>query len=231
MDGKRQRDSRLRSDAISLAMAAVLILLLSLTAAARFFDRCERVRGETLRLHIVANSDTEEDQRHKLLVRDALLEEYSELLGRAESAEAAERFAHFLLEDIRRTAEKTLREADDEHPVEVSLTEMYFDTRTYEDGITLPAGEYAALRVVIGEGGGHNWWCVMYPPLCLPAAAAGHGGRPGSGLSRFRPRRDMRRDSRWLNGPSGCREHFAEKKAVSGGEQKENAGEGMTKNV
>lgn len=91
MDGKRQRDSRLRSDAISLAMAAVLILLLSLTAAARFFDRCERVRGETLRLHIVANSDTEEDQRHKLLVRDALLEEYSELLGRAESAEAAER--------------------------------------------------------------------------------------------------------------------------------------------
>ena len=90
-----------------------------------------------------ANSDTEEDQRHKLLVRDALLEEYSELLGRAESAEAAERFAHFLLEDIRRTAEKTLREADDEHPVEVSLTEMYFDTRTYEDGITLPAGEYA----------------------------------------------------------------------------------------
>lgn len=172
MDGKRQRDSRLRSDAISLAMAAVLILLLSLTAAARFFDRCERVRGETLRLHIVANSDTEEDQRHKLLVRDALLEEYSELLGRAESAEAAERFAHFLLEDIRRTAEKTLREADDEHPVEVSLTEMYFDTRTYEDGITLPAGEYAALRVVIGEGGGHNWWCVMYPPLCLPAAAA-----------------------------------------------------------
>lgn len=60
--------------------------------------------------------------------------------------------------------------------MEVSLTEMYFDTRTYEDGITLPAGEYAALRVVIGEGGGHNWWCVMYPPLCLPAAAAGHGG-------------------------------------------------------
>ena len=116
MDGKRQKDSRFRSDAISLAMAAVLILLLSLTAAARFFDRCERVRGETLRLHIVANSDTEEDQRHKLLVRDALLEEYSGLLGKAESAGAAERFAHFLLEDIRRTAEKTLREADDEHP-------------------------------------------------------------------------------------------------------------------
>ena len=231
MDGKRQKDSRFRSDAISLAMAAVLILLLSLTAAARFFDRCERVRGETLRLHIVANSDTEEDQRHKLLVRDALLEEYSGLLGKAESAGAAERFAHFLLEDIRRTAEKTLREADDEHPVEVSLTEMYFDTRTYEDGITLPAGEYAALRVVIGEGGGHNWWCVMYPPLCLPAAAAGQGGEARQRIESLSASPGYEARFAVVEWAERLREHFAETKAVSGGEQKEHAGEDMTKNV
>ncbi len=164
--------SQIRADATALAMALVLILAMFLTAATRFFDRCEQVRGDTLRLHIVANSDTAQDQQNKLLVRDALLSEYSEMLGAAESEEAAERFASFLLDDIGRTAEKTLRTAGDEHAVQVSLARMYFDTRTYDDGITLPAGEYTALRVVIGDGGGHNWWCVMYPPLCIPAATA-----------------------------------------------------------
>ena len=140
MNLDRQKLSQIRSDAIALAMAVVLILSLTLTVAARFFERCEQVRGETLRLHIIANSDTDTDQQNKQLVRDALLDEYSQLLGAADSEEAAERFASFLLEDIRRTAEKTLREAGDGHDVRVSLTEMYFDTRTYDDGITLPAG-------------------------------------------------------------------------------------------
>lgn len=161
-----------RADAMALAMAAVLLLSLLGGSAVRFLEQCSRVRQDTLRLHIVAHSDTEEDQRQKLLVRDALLQEYAPLLSRADSVEAAEYFAGFLLGEMRRTAEKTLREAGSEQPVEVSLTRMEFDTRTYEEGITLPAGEYTALRVVIGSGGGHNWWCVMYPPLCLPAAVA-----------------------------------------------------------
>ncbi|PWM24593.1 MAG: stage II sporulation protein R [Oscillospiraceae bacterium] len=174
----RQSISMVRADAMSLALAAVLLLSLLGGSAAQFFEQCNQVRGETLRLHIVANSDTDEDQRQKLLVRDALLREYAPLLSQADNVEAAESFAGFLLGAIHRTAEKTLREDGCEDPVTVSLTRMYFDTRTYDEGITLPAGEYTALRVVIGSGGGHNWWCVMYPPLCLPAAVAdGEAGR------------------------------------------------------
>lgn len=156
-----------KTDYIALTLACTLIFTMIILSVESFAASCCAVRDETLRLHIVADSDEEQAQANKLLVRDALLSCYSEVLSAGDAAQAA-RIAEFLLDDIRITAEKTLRNAGDESNVEASIGRMYFETREYESGVVLPAGEYTALRVVIGEGKGHNWWCVMYPPLCIP---------------------------------------------------------------
>lgn len=158
-----------KTDRFALTLFLTLMLSMLLLSFDSFAAQCAAVRQNTLRLHIIANSDSDVDQQHKLLVRDALLSEYSALLGGADAQQAA-RLAEFLSGDITLTAEKTLQAAGDYHNVSVGVTDMYFDTRTYEDGVTLPAGAYTALRVVIGEGKGRNWWCVMYPPLCIPVA-------------------------------------------------------------
>ncbi|MEA5135432.1 MAG: stage II sporulation protein R [Candidatus Fimivivens sp.] len=158
-----------KTDRFALTLFVTLMLSMLLLSFDSFAVQCAAVRQNTLRLHIIANSDLDEDQQHKLLVRDALLKEYSQLLSGADAAQAA-RIAEFLRDDIALTAKKTLQAVGDTHNVAVSVTDMYFDTRTYEDGVTLPAGEYTALRVVIGDGKGKNWWCVMYPPLCIPVA-------------------------------------------------------------
>ncbi|MEG2204703.1 MAG: stage II sporulation protein R [Oscillospiraceae bacterium] len=164
------------ADKLALSMTAVLVLVIAAASFQNFFALCGAVREDTLRLHIIANSDSEQDQALKLKVRDALLERYTPILAKGESAEAAASIARFLSEDIALTAKKTLADEGIAAEVSVNVTEMYFDTRTYEEGVTLPAGNYTALRVVLGEGEGRNWWCVMYPPLCIPAAA-GETGR------------------------------------------------------
>lgn len=125
------------------------------------------LRNGVLRLHILADSDSESDQNLKLKVRDALLE--SGILDGADSLESAEKTAVKKLDEIEKTAEKTLRENGCNADVSAEITEMYFDERVYGD-ITMPAGDYTALRVKIGSAEGHNWWCVMYPPLCVPCA-------------------------------------------------------------
>ncbi|MGN0667337.1 MAG: stage II sporulation protein R [Huintestinicola sp.] len=123
-----------------------------------------------VRLHILAESDSEEDQALKIKVRDAILAESDELFAPySTKAEAeAELAAH--LDKITAIAENTLRENGCSLPVAAEMTEMEFDTRIYDE-FTVPAGTYTALRVTIGSGSGHNWWCVMYPPLCVPCAA------------------------------------------------------------
>ncbi len=158
-----------RTDRIALTLFLTLMLSMLLLSFDSFAAQCAAVRQNTLRLHIIANSDSAGDQQHKLLVRDALLQEYSALLSGSDAAQAA-RIAEFLRDDITLTARKALQAAGDLNDVSVGVTDMYFDTRTYEDGVTLPAGTYTALRVVIGAGKGQNWWCVMYPPLCIPVA-------------------------------------------------------------
>lgn len=112
--------------------------------------------GEKLtRLHVLANSDSDADQALKLKVRDAVL---------AVSADAGQ-VDDGLLEQLRETAQQTVRQAGYTYPVQVTREWCYFDTRAYES-FTLPAGYYDAVRVVIGAGAGKNWWCVIYPPLC-----------------------------------------------------------------
>ncbi len=128
-----------------------------------------------LRLHVVANSDSREDQALKLQVRDAVLEEAGRWCRGAGSLEEANALVCVHLEGIRQAAEETVRARGAGQTVRVQVTEMFFPTRAYE-GFTLPAGRYRALRVTLGEGAGRNWWCVVFPALCLPAAGEGAGG-------------------------------------------------------
>lgn len=148
----------------------VLSFALLLLCVIEYNSDCREVRDGVLRLHILASSDSEEDQRVKLIVRDALLESGAGIFDGSVSAdEAVEKISPEIsfLED---TANSVLRENGFDYTAEIQITREYFSTRQYED-VTLPAGEYTALKVVLGQGDGHNWWCVMFPPLCLPAAS------------------------------------------------------------
>lgn len=156
----------------SMIMAASMVLTILISNAMSFVNdgrKLDELRGSVLRLHILANSDSEEDQRLKLCVRDALLEQSGELFGGADTLEAAEIMAEAELPEIERIARETLKSQGSSQTVTAKLVDMHFDERVY-DGLTMPAGDYRALRVELGEAEGHNWWCVMYPPLCLPAA-------------------------------------------------------------
>jgi len=146
----------------------ILSILISNGAAViRDGMRLEKLRHSVLRLHILAESDSEYDQSLKLKVRDGLLE--MGLFTESDSLSEAEETAAKKLDDIEKAAESILRENGCELPVTAELADVVFDERVYGD-ITMPAGEYRALRVKIGSAQGKNWWCVMYPPLCIPAA-------------------------------------------------------------
>ena len=162
----------------------------------------DRLRGSVLRLHIIANSDSDEDQRLKLCVRDELLRRGDELFECSDDLEDAEACASGKLPEIKEIAENVLRENGCNDKVDAEIVDMMFDERTYGD-ITMPAGNYRALRITIGEAKGHNWWCVMYPPLCIPAVC---GVRDDASVERryFSPReRDI------LHKPKKYRIRFA----------------------
>ena len=127
------------------------------------------VRSETLRLHIIANSDSDFDQELKLKVRDRILEATGELFAEVSGKTEAVAAAEYSSDDIKKIAEAVIKEEGYDYSVQVEVTEMWFETRSY-DGFTLPAGDYDAVRIIIGAGEGKNWWCVMYPALCIPGA-------------------------------------------------------------
>jgi len=124
-----------------------------------------------IRLHVLAHSDDEDEQKLKLSVRDAILSAFGDVINEGESKEEAEALLSSLLFDIELLAEETVKKAGYSHDVTVSLCREYYPTREYE-GMRLPAGEYLSLRVLIGEGAGQNWWCMVYPPLCTSSAEA-----------------------------------------------------------
>lgn len=125
---------------------------------------------KVIRLHVVANSDSESDQALKLKVRDAVLTEASALLSLVETREEAEAILRANLGFLSRTASETIRAAGKTDAVRVSLEKAWFPTKQYGE-TSLPAGTYEALRVVIGSGEGHNWWCVVFPSLCLASVS------------------------------------------------------------
>ena len=148
---------------ISLILALIFCAVVSVLSVNGEYDG---VRESVLRLHILANSDSLSDQELKLSVRDALQAEVDEVFAGCENIGQAMLAAEANADRLRMTAEDTLRAQGCDYPVAVSVERSYFNTRTY-DGITLPAGEYNALRVEIGEAKGRNWWCVMFPAMCV----------------------------------------------------------------
>lgn len=125
---------------------------------------------EIIRLHVVANSNSEEDQALKLQVRDAVLDCLADALEEVQTKLDAKAYIEEHLEQIVETANRVIREAGFDDRVTVTLTEEEFDTREYET-FTLPAGVYDSLRIVIGDGEGQNWWCVVFPKFCTQAAS------------------------------------------------------------
>lgn len=118
-----------------------------------------------IRLHVVANSDTEEDQRIKLQVRDAITDSIRDALSQVASREEAYAYLKENLPKLQKLANEVLEQAGVEPSAVVTLCKETFDTRIY-DTFVLPAGVYDALRITIGEGAGKNWWCVAFPGLC-----------------------------------------------------------------
>lgn len=129
-----------------------------------------QLASQVIRLHVLANSDSEEDQALKLEVRDRVLETTSALLAGETEPQAAAVLLNQHLDDIAQTAAQEISAQGHDDRVEVRLEQTWFPTRQYQ-GISLPAGNYLALRVLIGAAEGHNWWCVVFPNLCLPAVS------------------------------------------------------------
>ena len=132
----------------------------------------QRLREELIRLHVVAASDSDEDQALKLRVRDAVVESLEDAMADLTDAEQAKAYLQENLPKIENLANQVLQEAGCSDTVQVSLAAEEFATRVY-DTFTLPAGLYDSLRIIIGEGEGHNWWCVVFPSLCIPATSDG----------------------------------------------------------
>lgn len=154
---------------ISLLIALIICGVLNINA---FSQQCESIREKMLRMHVIANSDSEEDQQLKLKVRDAVLLAGEKVFdGSITATEAKEKITPYIdyLENI---ALETIKNEGFDYNVKITVEKEYFNTRTYENNVTLPAGYYTAVKVILGEGKGQNWWCVMFPPMCLPTAVA-----------------------------------------------------------
>ena len=132
----------------------------------------KQLNEELVRLHVVAESDSEEDQSVKLLVRDAVSEYLKDTMGEITDVKAAKNYIQTQLPQIETIANQVLAEAGIDASAVVSFAKENFGTRYY-DTFKLPAGVYESLRIIIGEGQGKNWWCVVFPTLCLPATTEG----------------------------------------------------------
>ena len=144
-------------------------VVVSLYTFLPFEQECRTINNEVLRIHILADSDSEADQKLKLKVRDEILRFTDGLYYDVNSKEEAIKITNEHIDEIVSTAENTLRANGCQKEVKAQVLDMNFNTRYYED-ITMPSGKYTALRVTIGCGEGKNWWCVMYPSLCLYSA-------------------------------------------------------------
>ena len=154
-----------------LILSAVLTVIYLIAAAPKALaDRDETPVCDYIRLHVVAASDSAWDQGVKLAVRDAVREEAAALLAYCDAADEAWRMVQDNLDALEEAARETLGEWNAPYDASASAGVFAFPERKY-DGRAVPAGDYRAVRVTLGEGDGKNWWCVLYPSLCLPMGA------------------------------------------------------------
>ncbi|MEG1879092.1 MAG: stage II sporulation protein R [Pseudoflavonifractor sp.] len=163
MDGTFKKGKRLRRWELALLMGLALASLMGASLGQSRAALAEKV----IRLHVVANSDSAADQAVKLLVRDRILAESGDLFAPGGTPAEAEEKIKGALPRLAAAGAEVLGENGKTYPVTASLEHhVWFPTKTYKD-FALPAGDYTALRLVLGEGEGQNWWCVVFPPLCL----------------------------------------------------------------
>ena len=153
----------------TIDISVFVTLIICIIATVSFENNCKGIREEILRLHVIANSDSDDDQELKLRVRDAVLKSGKAVFSGSEDIISAEGKIADKTDVLLSSAKETIDNLGYDYDVKIELKRSYFPTRVYDD-ITLPAGYYKAVRIIIGEGKGKNWWCIMFPPLCLPAA-------------------------------------------------------------
>ena len=142
-------------------LTAVIMCFFSVSAQ-------DSVSDKLIRLHVKANSDEPYDQELKLMVRDAVLSEIKSRVSDKDLSAARSELIG-MLPEIQKTAEDTLKANDADYPVRAAFSTQFFPTRVYQD-FALPSGDYETLYIEIGKGAGQNWWCVVFPPLCMAAA-------------------------------------------------------------
>lgn len=153
----------------AILSASILILIASVITAFLPVSGEEAIYRDVIRLHVLAESDSAEDQATKLRVRDAVLDTVSALTESAADFDDAYAMLSASVPDIEAAAAARARECGTDAAVTVEFGREVYPVRYYE-GYALPAGEYMSMRVVIGEGAGHNWWCVLFPPMCRTTA-------------------------------------------------------------
>lgn len=149
---------------VSVFTVAVMVSLVP------FESTCSKLEEDVFRLHILANSDSEFDQELKLMVRDEIIKEISPLYMNAETKEEAVAITKNNLDNIEKIALDAVIANGCDYNVSASIKNEFFDTRYYDD-FTMPAGVYESLIINIGDAQGKNWWCVMYPSLCVGASS------------------------------------------------------------
>ncbi len=160
---------KISKKAARMALLSGLICSIFMSVS-HFNAACDDLRTNVLRLHIIANSDSVADQELKLKIRDAILENSADLFCNAEGIGEAVSVAEGSLDRFEEIAERVIAENGFSYSAKAKIGESYFETREYED-FTLPAGEYNSVIITLGKGEGRNWWCVIFPEVCLPAAA------------------------------------------------------------
>ena len=163
---EKRTSRKLHAVELALLIGAAVLLLTGVWAVNTQRDLADRV----VRLHVLANSDSEADQALKLQVRDVVLARATEILQQSTDRAEAETLLRESLPELETLAQAEVQANGYDYAVTAELEETSFPTKDY-DGFSLPAGEYLALRILIGEGAGQNWWCVVFPPLCTAAAA------------------------------------------------------------
>jgi stage II sporulation protein R len=155
---------------ISLSLLLITIITISTLHIYGEVSRVEKIssnyKDKLIRFHVLANSDSEEDQNLKLKVRDEIIKYLQPLLKKSRSIEESEKIILSENENIKRISKNIILENGYNYEVKVNLEYSQFPAKQYSN-IVLPAGEYKSLRVIIGAGEGKNWWCVMFPPLCF----------------------------------------------------------------
>ena len=154
---------------LSILFGLISAMLLSVS---HFNVLCDDLRENVLRLHIIANSDSVADQNLKILIRDEILNETSDLFLNVTDLEDAKQKVGISLNEFEEIAKRVIVENGFNYDAVAYVEEKYFDTRVYDE-FTLPAGYYPSLVIELGEAKGKNWWCVVFPTVCIPAASKG----------------------------------------------------------